>query len=69
MTDLEIKQYLDENNWAVGAQDCLMKVLNTSHQIIKADYNFANGTMTLITPDNKFIFKWILGKPEEENNI
>lgn len=69
MTDLEIKQYLDKNNWAVDAQDCLMKVLNTSHQIIKADYNFKNEMMTLITPDNKFIFKWILGKSEEEKNI
>lgn len=69
MTDLEIKQYLEENNWEVNAQDCLMKVLNTSYQIINADYNFENGMMTIVTPDNKFIFKWILGRAEEENNI
>jgi len=66
LTGLEIKQYLDENNWSVNAQDCLIKVLNTSYQIIKADYNFENGMMTIVTPDNKFIFKWNLGKPEEE---
>lgn len=66
MTDLEIKQYLDENNWSVNAQDCLMKVFNTSYQIISTKYNFKNGMMTIITPDNKFIFKWNLGKPEEE---
>lgn len=66
MTDLEIKQYLDENNWSVNAQDCLMKVFNTSYQIISTKYNFKNGMMTIITPDNKFIFEWVLGKPEEE---
>ncbi|RKJ68902.1 hypothetical protein [Roseburia sp. 1XD42-69] len=66
MTDPQIKQYLDENNWSVDAQDCLMKVLNTSSQIISEKYNFKKGMMTIITPDNKFIFKWNLGKPEEE---
>lgn len=66
MTDLEIKQYLEENNWAVDAQDCLMKVLNTSHQIMEADYDFATELMTIKTLDNKFVFKWVLGKPEEE---
>lgn len=66
MTDPQIKQYLDENNWSVDAQDCLMKVLNTSSQIISGKYNFKNGMMTIITPDNKFIFKWNLGKPKEE---
>lgn len=63
MTDLEIKQYLEENNWAVDAQDCLMKVLNTSHQIMETDYDFATELMTIKTPDNKFVFKWILGRP------
>lgn len=69
MTDLEIKQYLDKNNWSVDAQECLMEVLNTSYQIISTKYNFRNEMMTLITPDNKFIFKWNLCKPEEEQNI
>ncbi len=63
MTDLEIKQYLDKNNWAVDAQDCLMKVLNTSRQILDTIYNFKTGMMTIITPSNKFTFKWNLGKP------
>ena len=48
MTDLEIKQYLDKNNWSVDAQDCLMKVLNTSYQIISTKYNFKNGMMTAL---------------------
>lgn len=48
MTDLEIKAYLDKNNWAVSAQDFLMNVLNTSRQIISKKYN--SKTMTIITP-------------------
>ena len=63
MTDLEIKQYLDENNWAVKAQDCIMKVFNTSSQIINTEYNFDTGMMTVKTPENTFTFNWILGKP------
>ena len=54
MTDLEIKRYLDDNNWAIPAQDGVSKILNTSHQIIDI--------ITLITPDNVFTFKWILNK-------
>lgn len=64
MSDSQIIEYLKKHNYVVDAQDCLMKVLNTSRQIINADYNFQNGMMTLITPDNKFIFKWNLGKME-----
>lgn len=43
-----------------------MKILNTSHQIMEADYDFATGLMTIKTLDNKFVFKWVLGKPEGE---
>lgn len=60
MTDLEIKQYLDKNDWAVSAQNFLIDVLNTSRQIVSEEYNSNNGTMTIITPDNTFTFKWIL---------
>lgn len=42
MTDAEIKQYLDENNWEVNANDCIVKVLNLSKQIISTDYNVEN---------------------------
>lgn len=63
ITDTEIKQYLDKNDWSVNAQDCLMKVLNTSHQIIDAIYDSETSMMTIITSENKFTFKWILGKP------
>ena len=62
MTDPEIKQYLDSNNWSVDAQNCLMKVLNTSHQIINTIYEPETSMMTIITPDNNFTFKWNLGK-------
>ena len=63
MTDLEIKQYLDENNWKVKAQDCVMEVFNTSSQIINTVYNSDTEMMTIETSENKFTFKWILNKP------
>lgn len=62
MTDLKIKRYLDDNNWAIPAQDGVSKILNTSHQIIDTDYNFDTDIITLITPENTFTFKWILNK-------
>ena len=62
MTDAEIKQYLDENNWEVNANDCIVKVLNLSKQIISTDYNVENEAMTIVTPDNVFTFKWVLEK-------
>lgn len=61
MTDNEIKEYLDSHSFEVETQDCLMKVLNTSHQIINSDYNFDTGMMTITTPENIFTFKWKLG--------
>lgn len=60
MTDSEIKQYLDENNWSVNAQDCILDVFNTSYQIIAKIYDFETNMMTIITPDNEFTFKWNL---------
>ena len=60
MTDLEIKNYLKENNNVIKSQDCITKILNTSHQIINKYYDFKDKTMTIITPDNLFIFKLTL---------
>ena len=34
MTDIEIKKYLDKNNWSVDPQDFIINVLNNSNQII-----------------------------------
>lgn len=62
MTDNEIKQYLSEHNWSVNAQDCLVKVLNRSYQIIDTIYDPDTSMMTIVTPDNEFTFKWILNK-------
>lgn len=62
MTDLEIKRYLDNNNWAIHAQDGVSKILNTSRQIIDTDYDFVTNMITLVTKNNKFTFKWILKK-------
>ena len=57
MTDPEIKQYLDKNNWELKTQDAIMNILNTSHQIMEELYNPNTHTMTIITPDNTFTFK------------
>lgn len=65
MTDQEIKQYLDNNNGAIDAQDALMNIFNTSPQIIDKKYDFKNHLMTIVTPNNKFTFKWLLGNPIE----
>lgn len=63
MTDLEIKQYLNKNNWKVKAQDFIMNVFNTSPQIIGVEYDSDTGEMTIRTYKNIFTFKWILDKP------
>ena len=60
MTDSEIKQYLDNDNWSVDAQDCVLEVFNTSHQILDKIYDFETSMMTIITPDNNFTFNWNL---------
>lgn len=62
MTDLEIKKYLDDNNWAIPAKEGISKILNTSRQIIDIDYDFDTDMIMLITPDNVFTFKWLLNK-------
>ncbi len=61
MTDHEIRECLDSHNWEVDAQDCIMKVLNTSYQIIDSHYDFDTRLMTITTPENVFTFKWKLG--------
>lgn len=67
MSDTEIYNYLDEHNYIVDAQDCLMKVLNTSYQIIERNYDFETNIMTITTPENVFTFKWKLHNPQEGN--
>lgn len=62
MTDLEINKYLEDNNWAVSAQDGISKILNTSPQIIDTEYDIDNRIMTIITPENVFSFSWVLNK-------
>lgn len=58
MSDIEINEYLSKHNFAVNAQDCLMKVFNTSKQIVDSNYDFITGMMTIKTPDNVFTFRW-----------
>lgn len=62
MNDLEIKEYLEKVNWSVDSNDFIINVLNTSHQIVNKLYNFDTHKMTIITPENKFTFKWNLKK-------
>lgn len=62
MTDLQIQNYLSENNNIVPAEDGVSKIFNTSKQIIKKSYNPTSGIMTIVTPDNTFVFSWVLKK-------
>lgn len=64
MTDEQILQYLIDNNYKIKAQDGIINILNRSYQIIDTIYDSNTGTMTIITPNNKFTFEWILGKYE-----
>lgn len=61
MTDLEIKKYLDDHNWAINAQDAISNIFNTSPQIIDKKYDYENHIMTISTLENIISFKWILG--------
>lgn len=65
MTDQEIKQYLNTHHWAVDAQDAFMDIFNTSSQIVDEIYDFDSHMMTIVTPENTFTFKWLLGNPME----
>ena len=60
MTDEQIHQYLIAHNNKINAQDGLMDILNTSPQIIKTEYDFETRMITIITPNNKYIFEWVL---------
>lgn len=60
MTDLEINEYLDDNNWMVDSNDAIMKIFNTSPQVTIKNYDFNNSLITIMTPDTSFTFKWIL---------
>lgn len=62
MTDLEIKQYLEENNYKIKASDGIGCIFNTSPQIVEKRYDFENHLMNIITPNNSFVFEWILEK-------
>lgn len=62
MTDEEIKQYLKDYGYKIPARNGISDILNTSRQIINYNYDFEKNTMTLITPDNTFVFDWVLNK-------
>ena len=60
MYDSEIKNYLNKHNWSISASSGLADIFNTSPQIKQYRYDPDNKTMTIETPENTFIFKWIL---------
>jgi len=62
MTDPEIKQYLDKNNWSIPAQDGIIKIFNTSPQILDSEYDMDARMMTIYTPENEFTFHWLLNE-------
>lgn len=60
MSDIEIKNYLEKNNYAIPSRDCIMNILNTSHQIVNENFDFDTRIMTIETLDNTFTFKLIV---------
>lgn len=64
MNDNEIYNYLETHSFEVDAQDFIINILNTSHQIMHQLYNAKSHMMTIVTPDNTFSFKWRLGIAE-----
>lgn len=56
MTDLEIKQYVNNHHGIIKAQDVIMDILNTSKQIVNEYYDFDTHKMTLKTLENVFTF-------------
>ena len=64
MLDSEIFSYLISHNYRVDAQDFTMKALNRSYQILDIIYDSDTRMMTIITPDNEFVFEWVLGTYE-----
>ena len=68
MTDMEIRQYLNHNNYSVTSQNCIMDILNTSRQIIEEKYDSSNQRMMLRTPENVFTFQLVLGRTPDSNS-
>lgn len=66
MTDIEIKKYLEENNYTIPSRDCIRYILSASHQIIDERYNFDTHMMTIKTPENTFKIKLTLDQIWEE---
>ena len=62
MTDNEILEYLQSRNFKVNAQDCIMDVFNTSFHIRDKIFDIKNMTMTIVTDENTFTFKWNVNK-------
>ena len=62
MSDNEILTYLQDRNYEVNAQDCIMDIFNTSCQIKERIFNIEDLTMTIVTDKNKFVFKLKLNK-------
>lgn len=62
MRDEEILKYLQERNFEVNAQDCIMDVFNTSYQIKDKTFDIHKMTITIITDKNIFTFKWKLNE-------
>ena len=60
LDDKEIREYLEARNWEVDALDAVMDILNTSDQIISAEYDPTSSIMRIVTRENIFSFRWKL---------
>lgn len=67
MADAEIEEYLQRHGYSVDPQDCIIKIFNTSRQIISTNYDFDTQMMTIITPEHQFTFYWNLQEIKENS--
>lgn len=58
MTDTEIENYLNQNNWSVQPNDFIHDVMNTSPQVSISHYDSENKLMTVETGEMRFTFHW-----------
>lgn len=58
MTDLELENYLNQNNWSVQPNNFIHDVMNTSPQVTIFHYDLENKLMTIETGEKRFTFHW-----------
>jgi hypothetical protein len=57
MTDTEIENYLNQNNWSVIPNNFIHDVMNSSQQVSIIDCDYKTNLITIKTPTKLFNFR------------